>query len=82
MNAWAAMDSSGRLSPYSFHLRETGPDYLVLRVLYCGVDHTDLHQIKGELTSSTTKYPLVPGYVLLHVYFYLVYESPPFFRSN
>ncbi|KZV39730.1 cinnamyl alcohol dehydrogenase 1 [Dorcoceras hygrometricum] len=56
------MDSSGRLSPYSFHLRDTGPDYLLLRVLYCGLDHTDLHQINGELASSTTKYPLVPGH--------------------
>nr|UTS82993.1 cinnamyl alcohol dehydrogenase 9 [Phryma leptostachya] len=61
-NAWAARDSSGHLSPYSFHLRETGPDDMVLRVLYCGVDHTDLHQVRGELNSSTTKYPLVPGH--------------------
>ncbi|KAK6151232.1 hypothetical protein DH2020_016164 [Rehmannia glutinosa] len=61
-NAWAARDSSGHLSPYSFHLRETGPDDMVLRVLYCGVDHTDLHQLKGELASSNTNYPLVPGH--------------------
>ncbi|KAI3451975.1 hypothetical protein Pfo_008640 [Paulownia fortunei] len=59
--AWAARDSSGHLSPYSFHLRETGPDDMLLRVLYSGVDHTDLHQVRGEL-SSNTKYPLVPGH--------------------
>ncbi|PIN15993.1 Alcohol dehydrogenase, class V [Handroanthus impetiginosus] len=29
--------------------------------MYCGIDHTDLHQIKGELISNT-KYPMVPGH--------------------
>ncbi|KAK4488415.1 hypothetical protein RD792_004178 [Penstemon davidsonii] len=61
-NAWAAKDSSAHLSPYSFHLREAGKDDILMRVLYCGLDHTDLHQMKGELASSTTNYPLVPGH--------------------
>lgn len=41
--------------------RETGPDDILLRVLYCGVDHTDLHQVRGELSGNNAKYPLVPG---------------------
>ncbi|CAA0841003.1 Cinnamyl alcohol dehydrogenase 4 [Striga hermonthica] len=64
-SAWAARDSSGHLSPYSFHLRDKGPEDVVLKVLYCGVDHTDLHQARGELTSSTTKYPFVPGHEIV-----------------
>ncbi|KAJ8770771.1 hypothetical protein K2173_021418 [Erythroxylum novogranatense] len=57
---WAARDSSGYLSPYSFTLRKTGAQDVVLKVLYCGVDHTDLHQIRGEI--GLTSYPLVPGH--------------------
>lgn len=72
-NGWAAKDSSGNLSPYSFHLREADPDDdILLKVLYCGVDHTDLHQLRGELI-STTNYPLVPGYVF---YIYIYFTSP------
>ncbi|KDP32000.1 hypothetical protein JCGZ_12461 [Jatropha curcas] len=57
---WAARDSSGYLSPYSFTLRKTGAEDVVLKVLYSGVDHTDLHQARGELYQ--TSYPLVPGH--------------------
>ncbi|GLT68839.1 hypothetical protein SLA2020_410360 [Shorea laevis] len=47
---WAARDASGHLSPYSFTLRKTSPEDVVLQVLYCGIDHTDLHQIMSEIT--------------------------------
>ncbi|KAH6760240.1 GroES-like zinc-binding alcohol dehydrogenase family protein [Perilla frutescens var. hirtella] len=62
-NGWAARDSSGHLSPYSFHLRETDADDILLRVLYCGVDHTDLHQVRSEI--GKTNYPLVPGHEIV-----------------
>ena len=39
--------------------RETGPEDVVFKVLYCGMDHTDLHQIRNEIHSAN--YPLVPG---------------------
>ncbi|EEF37425.1 probable cinnamyl alcohol dehydrogenase [Ricinus communis] len=57
---WAARDSSGHLSPYSFNLRKTGAEDVVLKVLFSGVDHTDLHQVRGEI--GYTNYPLVPGH--------------------
>ncbi|KAL8245850.1 hypothetical protein R6Q59_007066 [Mikania micrantha] len=60
VTGWAARDSSGILSPYSFHIRKTGPEDVVFKVLYCGVDHSDLHQIKNEIHITT--YPLVPGH--------------------
>ncbi|KAK9284439.1 hypothetical protein L1049_023612 [Liquidambar formosana] len=58
--AWAAKDTSGIPSPYSFTLRKTGPEDVVFKVLYCGMDHTDLHQMRNEIHS--TNYPLVPGH--------------------
>ncbi|KAK8685989.1 hypothetical protein V6N13_125017 [Hibiscus sabdariffa] len=60
---WAARDVSGHLSPYTFTLRKTGPEDVVLKVLYCGVDHTDLHQMRSEI--MPINYPLVPGHEIV-----------------
>ncbi|KVH92488.1 Alcohol dehydrogenase, C-terminal [Cynara cardunculus var. scolymus] len=60
VTGWAARDSSAILSPYSFHLRKTGPEDVLYKVLYCGMDHTDLHQMRNEVHPTT--YPLVPGH--------------------
>ncbi|KAJ0986726.1 hypothetical protein J5N97_005082 [Dioscorea zingiberensis] len=57
---WAARDPTGVLSPYSFTLRDMGPGDVMLRVLYCGLDHTDVHQMRNEI--HMTIYPLVPGH--------------------
>ena len=51
--------------------RATGPEDVVFKVLYCGMDHTDLHQIRNEIHS--TNYPLVPGYVRCHLLIMLLY---------
>ena len=40
--------------------RETGEEEVRVKVLYCGVCHSDLHCLKNEWHSSI--YPLVPGY--------------------
>ncbi|XP_065015720.1 cinnamyl alcohol dehydrogenase 2-like [Musa acuminata AAA Group] len=60
ITGWAARDASGILSPYTFTLRKTGPEDVVIKVLFCGVCHTDLHQTKNDLGGS--KYPMVPGH--------------------
>ncbi|XP_044479752.1 cinnamyl alcohol dehydrogenase 1-like [Mangifera indica] len=57
---WAARDPSGFLSPYSFTLRNTGPEDVFLKVLSCGICHSDLHQVKNDLGMSN--YPMVPGH--------------------
>ncbi|KAH9712641.1 putative cinnamyl alcohol dehydrogenase 6 [Citrus sinensis] len=57
---WAARDSSGHLSPFNFSRRETGDEDVRLKVLYCGICHTDLHNIKNEWGFSL--FPMVPGH--------------------
>ncbi|XP_028767675.1 probable cinnamyl alcohol dehydrogenase [Neltuma alba] len=57
---WAARDPSGILAPYTFNLRNTGPDDVYIKVHYCGICHSDLHQIKNDLGMSN--YPMVPGH--------------------
>ncbi|KAM5546338.1 putative mannitol dehydrogenase [Rosa sericea] len=60
---WAARDSSGVLSPFSFSRRESGERDVTFKVLYCGICHSDLHMVKNEWGFST--YPLVPGHEIV-----------------
>nr|WVG89632.1 cinnamoyl alcohol dehydrogenase [Zanthoxylum armatum] len=60
VTGWAARDPSGILSPYTYTLRNTGAEDVYIKVLYCGICHTDIHQIKNDLGMS--HYPMVPGH--------------------
>ncbi|KAK6154145.1 hypothetical protein DH2020_013784 [Rehmannia glutinosa] len=62
---WAAKDSSGVLSPFNFSRRATGDEDVQFKVLYCGICHTDLHNVKNEWGFS--QYPVVPGHEIVGV---------------
>ncbi|CAK8543341.1 unnamed protein product [Lathyrus sativus] len=51
---------SGILTPYTYTLRNTGPDDVYIQIYHCGVCHSNLHQIKDDLGMSN--YPMVPGH--------------------
>lgn len=61
--AYAAQDASSPLSPWSFERREPGPRDVQFDILYCGVCHTDIHQVKNEWNGSV--YPMVPGHEIV-----------------
>ncbi|KAL3527470.1 hypothetical protein ACH5RR_012126 [Cinchona calisaya] len=63
--AWAARDKSGVLSPFNFSRRATDGHDVQLKVLYCGICHSDLHMIKNEW--GFTEYPIVPGHEIAGV---------------
>jgi len=52
---YAARDESGHLSPYHFTRRQLTDEDVRIQVTYCGVCHSDYHQIKNEWKVS--KYP-------------------------
>ncbi|KAE9466108.1 hypothetical protein C3L33_01954, partial [Rhododendron williamsianum] len=56
---WAARDPSGILSPGN------GDDDVTVKVMYCGVCHSDLHTLKNEW--GFTRYPIVPGHEIVGV---------------
>lgn len=60
---YAASDTSGILSPFKFSRRATGENDVRLKVLYCGVCHSDLHMVKNEW--GMTSYPIVPGHEIV-----------------
>ncbi|KAK3231884.1 hypothetical protein Dsin_003765 [Dipteronia sinensis] len=57
---WAAHDSSGNITPYIFKRRENGVDDVTIKVMYCGICHTDLHHVRNDW--GITMYPVVPGH--------------------
>ncbi|KAJ9177486.1 hypothetical protein P3X46_012702 [Hevea brasiliensis] len=62
---WAARDSSGVLSPFKFSRRATGDKDVKIKVLYCGICHSDLHSIKNDWGISI--YPLLPGHEIVGI---------------
>ena len=60
---YAAFDSNSPLRPFSFARRDPGPRDVQIDILYCGVCHSDLHQVRNEWHG--TKYPLVPGHEIV-----------------
>ncbi|KAJ8506204.1 hypothetical protein OPV22_007090 [Ensete ventricosum] len=60
VRGWAAKDSSGKITPFVFKRRENGADDVTIKILYCGMCHTDLHYIKNDW--GITMYPVVPGH--------------------
>ncbi|KAE8674786.1 putative cinnamyl alcohol dehydrogenase 6 [Hibiscus syriacus] len=62
---WAAHDSSGKIVPYIFKRRENGVNDVSIKVMYCGICHTDLHFINNDW--GITMYPVVPGHEITGV---------------
>ncbi|KAL0535838.1 hypothetical protein IC582_024764 [Cucumis melo] len=62
---WGARDSSGLISPFPLSRRENGDEDVSIKILYCGVCHSDLHTAKNEW--GNTNYPVVPGHEIVGV---------------
>ena len=61
--AWAAQDATTPLSPYSFERRALNEDDVQIEILFCGVCHSDIHQVRNEWGNSI--YPMVPGHEIV-----------------
>ncbi|CAG7866590.1 unnamed protein product [Brassica rapa] len=62
---WAANDKSGVLSPFHFSRRENGDNDVTVKILFCGVCHSDLHTIKNDWGFS--HYPIIPGHEIVGI---------------
>ena len=61
--AFAAQDASTPLAPFTFESRDVGKKDVQIKILYCGVCHTDLHFVRNEW--KNTHYPVVPGHEII-----------------
>ncbi len=62
-HGYAAHDNISPLVPYSFERRDPGPRDVVVEIAYCGICHSDIHQVRNEWGGSM--YPMVPGHEIV-----------------
>ncbi len=60
---YAAGGAKSRLEPFSFVRRPVGPHDVHVRIAYCGICHSDIHQARDEWGGSI--YPMVPGHEIV-----------------
>lgn len=58
--AYAATSATEPLKPFEVERREARPNDVVIDIKFCGVCHSDLHQVRNEWGNSN--YPMVPGH--------------------
>lgn len=61
--AYAAPAVKAPLAPFTISRRKPGPDDVLIEIRYCGVCHSDIHQVRDEWGGST--FPMVPGHEIV-----------------
>ncbi len=61
--SYAVQSKDDQLSPWNFERRAVGPHDVAFEILFCGVCHSDIHQVRNEWGNSM--YPMVPGHEIV-----------------
>ena len=61
--SFAAIGPKTELSPFVIKRREPGPHDALIDIDYCGVCHSDIHQIRNEWGDAI--FPMVPGHEIV-----------------
>lgn len=62
---YAALAAKNPLVPYEFNRREIGANDVALEVLFAGICHSDIHQVREEWGPAL--FPMVPGHEIAGV---------------
>ena len=64
--SFAAQSATSGLAPHTIQRRSPRPQDVQIEILYCGVCHSDLHQVRNEWQMvMPTVYPCVPGHEIV-----------------
>ena len=63
IRGYAAHSPTGRLGLFDFERRSLRPDDIAIEILYCGVCHSDVHNVRNDWGNA--KYPMVPGHEIV-----------------
>lgn len=63
IKAIGAYSAKQPLEPMNITRREPGPHDVKIEIAYCGVCHSDIHQVRSEWAG--TVYPCVPGHEIV-----------------
>jgi uncharacterized zinc-type alcohol dehydrogenase-like protein len=61
--SYAAQNPQSPLAPFEFQRRDLKPDDVRIDIIFSGVCHSDLHQVRDEWGGSI--YPMVPGHEII-----------------
>jgi alcohol dehydrogenase (NADP+) len=60
---YAAQSKTSSLAPFHFDRRDPGPLDVAVDIDFCGICHSDIHQVRGEWGREL--YPMVPGHEII-----------------
>jgi uncharacterized zinc-type alcohol dehydrogenase-like protein len=60
---YAAAAAGAPLTPFEFSRREVGERDVLIDIAYCGICHSDLHQVRDEWGGAL--FPMVPGHEIV-----------------
>lgn len=60
---YAALDPKKPLTAFTIHRRKPGKNDVHIKILFCGICHTDIHQARNEWGRSI--FPMVPGHEIV-----------------
>ncbi|MBZ9730314.1 NAD(P)-dependent alcohol dehydrogenase [Salegentibacter sp. JZCK2] len=63
VKAYGAQSSDANLKSLNIERREITADDVQIEIEYCGVCHSDIHQVRNDWKNS--KYPVVPGHEII-----------------
>jgi len=63
--AYAAANAKSPLAPTTIQRRDPGEYDVQIEILFCGICHSDLHQVRNEWSVMPTVYPCVPGHEIV-----------------
>jgi hypothetical protein len=64
--AYAAQSPTSGMAPFTIRRRAPRPQDVQIDILYCGVCHSDLHQVRNQWQNAMpTVYPCVPGHEIV-----------------
>ena len=62
-SAYAVTEAKAPLTPWTIERRAPGPHEVQIEIRYCGVCHSDVHQVRGEWGGGI--FPMVPGHEIV-----------------
>ena len=63
--AYSAESPTSPLAPTIIARRDPGEHDVRLEILFCGICHSDLHQVRNEWSVMPTVYPCIPGHEII-----------------
>jgi alcohol dehydrogenase (NADP+) len=63
--AYSVAGPKSQLVPTAIPRRDPGDGDVQIEILFCGICHSDLHQVRNEWSAMPTVYPCVPGHEIV-----------------